>query len=193
MSFTLDQSQIEAVERAVERPFSIINGGAGCGKTTIIREIVNRLEQEGEIVKLCSPTGKAAARLRQASGCPACTVRRSGATAAGRRRAAISRRDPVLSGNRADADHLLPERRSGISSRLRDPGRADAGAARRIRTRKMGRSCDRRAGGNPAGNPRMGQAGRFRFQAGYHSGAEKRRAQRRNRRVSALHREPAQS
>lgn len=74
MSFTLDQSQIEAVERAVERPFSIINGGAGCGKTTIIREIVNRLEQEGEIVKLCSPTGKAAARLRQASGCPACTV-----------------------------------------------------------------------------------------------------------------------
>lgn len=37
MSFQLDQSQLSAVRFAAGNRFSIINGGAGCGKTTIIR------------------------------------------------------------------------------------------------------------------------------------------------------------
>ncbi len=70
----LDQSQIEAVEQATKRRFSIINGGAGCGKTTIIREISGRLERKGESVALCAFAGKAAARLKEATERPACTI-----------------------------------------------------------------------------------------------------------------------
>ena len=38
MSFELDQSQLAAVKFASEGRFSIVNGGAGCGKTTIIKK-----------------------------------------------------------------------------------------------------------------------------------------------------------
>lgn len=70
----LDQSQIEAVEQATKRRFTIINGGAGCGKTTIIREIAGRLSDRGEKVALCAFAGKAAARLKEATGRPATTI-----------------------------------------------------------------------------------------------------------------------
>lgn len=74
MSFQLDQSQLAAVRFAAGNRFSIINGGAGCGKTTIIREIVGAIRQKGEPVALCAFAGKAASRLKEATGSPASTV-----------------------------------------------------------------------------------------------------------------------
>lgn len=74
MSFQLDQSQLAAVRFAAGNRFSIINGGAGCGKTTIIKEIVKTLRSNGKAVGLCAPTGKAAARLKEATGTPTATV-----------------------------------------------------------------------------------------------------------------------
>ena len=74
MSFQLDQSQLAAVRFAAGNRFSIINGGAGCGKTTIIKEIVKTLRSNGKTVGLCAPTGKAAARLKEATGTPTATV-----------------------------------------------------------------------------------------------------------------------
>jgi exodeoxyribonuclease V alpha subunit len=71
-----DTIQLEAIERAVAAPFHIINGAAGCGKTTIIREITDRLTERGESVALCAFAGKAAARLREATGYEASTVHR---------------------------------------------------------------------------------------------------------------------
>lgn len=70
----LDQSQRAAVKFAAGHRFSIVNGGAGCGKTTIIREIFDTLQQEGEKVFLCAFAGKAAARLKEATGKPASTI-----------------------------------------------------------------------------------------------------------------------
>ena len=72
----LDESQIRAVEAATSRRFSIINGGAGCGKTTIIRHITERLEGRGEQVAICAFAGKAAARIREATGHDASTIHR---------------------------------------------------------------------------------------------------------------------
>ena len=74
--FTPDESQISAVEFAVKRKISVINGGAGVGKTTVIKMIyrgIKALYPELDI-RLCAPTGKAAARLKEASQIPATTI-----------------------------------------------------------------------------------------------------------------------
>ena len=57
----LDESQQDAVDFAINNKFSIINGGAGTGKTTIIRHIADTLEAHGAIVYLCAFAGNAAA------------------------------------------------------------------------------------------------------------------------------------
>jgi exodeoxyribonuclease V alpha subunit len=74
--FTLDKIQIKAVDAACCSAFSIITGGAGVGKTTIIKEITTRLEAKSEKVLLCAFAGKAAARLREACEHPASTIHR---------------------------------------------------------------------------------------------------------------------
>jgi len=72
----LDASQLNAVSSATESRVSIITGGAGTGKTTLIKAITNALESRGESVSLCAFAGKAAARLREATGHPASTIHR---------------------------------------------------------------------------------------------------------------------
>ena len=69
----LDHSQAAAIESACRGNDCIINGGAGVGKTTIIKEIANRLPD----AELMCPTGKAAARLKEATGHDACTIHRA--------------------------------------------------------------------------------------------------------------------
>lgn len=70
---TLDEYQEKAVENALKMPLSIINGGAGRGKTTIIKAIA---EGHGGNVTLCAFSGKAAARIKEATGIPASTIHR---------------------------------------------------------------------------------------------------------------------
>ena len=74
--FTPDESQLAAVRFAIEKPFAIINGGAGVGKTTVIKMIVRGIKKVFPklSVCLCAPTGKAAARLKEASGIEATTI-----------------------------------------------------------------------------------------------------------------------
>ena len=74
MSFELDETQVEAIEFAVGRSFAIITGGAGTGKTTIIKEIATRFKAKKKRVEVCAPTGKAAARLKEATGFDAYTI-----------------------------------------------------------------------------------------------------------------------
>jgi len=64
-------AQEAAIALAKNSTFSIINGGAGTGKTTIIKEIYNHYAPD---CYLATPTGKSAARLREASSLPASTV-----------------------------------------------------------------------------------------------------------------------
>lgn len=71
----LHENQEAAVVAATSnRRCTIIQGGAGTGKTTIVAEIIRRLG--GSAVDLCAPTGKAAARMREATGTPASTIHR---------------------------------------------------------------------------------------------------------------------
>ena len=72
----LDDSQQDAVDFAINSRFAIINGGAGTGKTTIIKHITQTLEGCGATVHLCAFAGKAAARLREATGHNASTIHR---------------------------------------------------------------------------------------------------------------------
>jgi len=72
----LDPTQQAAITRATSSPFSIVTGGAGVGKTTIIKAITDTLESRGETVALCAFAGKAAARLREACQHSASTIHR---------------------------------------------------------------------------------------------------------------------
>lgn len=74
--FIPDESQIDAARFALTHKFAIINGGAGVGKTTIIKMIVAGIKQAypALTVKLCAFAGKAAARLKEASGIEATTI-----------------------------------------------------------------------------------------------------------------------
>lgn len=72
----LDPSQAAAVQTALDHPYSIITGGAGVGKTTCVRTLVARLEADGRPFRLAASTGKAARRMAEVIGRPACTVHR---------------------------------------------------------------------------------------------------------------------
>ncbi len=68
-----DKSQLEAIRRARLGQDVVITGAAGTGKTTLIGEIARNLDGECHIF---APTGKAAARLKEATGFFACTIHR---------------------------------------------------------------------------------------------------------------------
>lgn len=71
-----DASQQRAIDRATSSRVSIITGGAGSGKTTLIKAITETLETNGETVALAAFAGKAAARVREACQHPASTIHR---------------------------------------------------------------------------------------------------------------------
>jgi exodeoxyribonuclease V alpha subunit len=71
-----DATQLAALDLAERSRFYMINGGAGVGKTTIIKELARRLMNRGEEVCLCAPTGKAAARLKEATKLETGTIHR---------------------------------------------------------------------------------------------------------------------
>ena len=73
--FDLDETQLAAVQFALDNQFSIINGSAGTGKTSLIHALCTSLEGHGT-VRLCAFAGKAAARLREATMHDATTIHR---------------------------------------------------------------------------------------------------------------------
>jgi exodeoxyribonuclease V alpha subunit len=73
---TLTQEQEEAVISAVNNRLTIITGGPGTGKTTIIRAIIESLEKDGKSVLIAAPTGRAAKRIEEATLYPASTIHR---------------------------------------------------------------------------------------------------------------------
>jgi RecD/TraA family predicted helicase len=65
--------QIAAVNEAFNNRFSIVTGGPGTGKTTIIEAIASAWSKHGE-VRIWAPTGKASQRITEATGFYACTI-----------------------------------------------------------------------------------------------------------------------
>ena len=75
-SFKWAECQKKAVDEVSKSALSIITGGPGVGKTTVIREIVARANAAKLSIALTSPTGRAAKRMSQATGCEAKTIHR---------------------------------------------------------------------------------------------------------------------
>ena len=72
----LAPAQKQAVELVATSKVLVLTGGPGTGKTTVTRRILRLLEEGGLKVALCSPTGRAAKRLSEASGREAKTIHR---------------------------------------------------------------------------------------------------------------------
>ena len=71
----LDEHQIEAVKTAVSHPISIITGGPGTGKSTIMEKVIEATrELTNSKIFIAAPTGKAAIRAEETTGCKASTV-----------------------------------------------------------------------------------------------------------------------
>ena len=68
--------QREAVLTALTNRLTVLTGGPGTGKTTVVRTIIELCEDAGAKAILAAPTGRAAKRLAEATGRPAKTVHR---------------------------------------------------------------------------------------------------------------------
>ncbi|MDD4375445.1 MAG: ATP-dependent RecD-like DNA helicase [Clostridia bacterium] len=75
-SLVLSETQEEAIRTCLNNPISVITGGPGTGKTTIIRCIIDILEKEDKSYVLCAPTGRAAKRITETTGEEAKTLHR---------------------------------------------------------------------------------------------------------------------
>ncbi|MBE5780832.1 MAG: ATP-dependent RecD-like DNA helicase [Clostridiales bacterium] len=72
----LAEEQKNAVETALKSAVTIITGGPGTGKTTIVRFLLELMESAGMECVLCAPTGRAAKRMGEATGMDAYTIHR---------------------------------------------------------------------------------------------------------------------
>lgn len=70
----LNADQQAAVRMVQENQFSILSGKPGTGKTTATKAIIEWAESEKLKVIQCAPTGKAAKRMREATGRDAATI-----------------------------------------------------------------------------------------------------------------------
>ena len=92
---TLAASQREAVKLALATKVLVVTGGPGVGKTTLVNAILKILMVKGVNVALAAPTGRAAKRLSESTGCEAKTIHR------------LLEADPVHGGFRRKEDHPL--------------------------------------------------------------------------------------
>lgn len=75
-SIELSDKQKEALKLVNENNVTIITGGPGTGKTTIIKNIIDIYEENGKKVILAAPTGRAAKRMTETTGKEASTLHR---------------------------------------------------------------------------------------------------------------------
>ena len=73
----MHEHQRDAVKIAVNNGVSVITGGPGTGKTTIIKCILQIFKNMGKKVKLMAPTGRASKRLSESTGEDASTIHRA--------------------------------------------------------------------------------------------------------------------
>lgn len=74
---TLSRSQQEAVRTVLRSKVSVITGGPGVGKTTLVNSLLRIIRAKRIRVLLCAPTGRAAKRLAESTGLEAKTIHRA--------------------------------------------------------------------------------------------------------------------
>lgn len=68
--------QRKAIRLALQKGFMILTGGPGTGKTTTLDAIISLYEQQGMVVQITAPTGRAAKRISDLTGYEAKTIHR---------------------------------------------------------------------------------------------------------------------
>jgi exodeoxyribonuclease V alpha subunit len=76
LKIELSSEQRTAIDSAIKNNLTIITGGPGTGKTTIIRAIIEAFQQREMQVLIGAPTGRAAKRIEETSHYPASTIHR---------------------------------------------------------------------------------------------------------------------
>jgi exodeoxyribonuclease V alpha subunit len=76
IGMALAESQVAAVGLALMSKVTVMTGGRGVGKTTIVKAILRILAAKGTEILLCAPTGRAAKRMTEAAGLEAKTIHR---------------------------------------------------------------------------------------------------------------------
>jgi len=71
-----EETQKQAIRTAAQSKVMVLTGGPGTGKTTLTRGILGLFDRQGKRVLLCSPTGRAAKKLSEATDRPAKTIHR---------------------------------------------------------------------------------------------------------------------
>lgn len=76
MGILFDQSQQEAIEKCLDPKVRVawVSGGAGVGKTSIMKAVYDGFVARGKTILPCAPTGKAAKRIREVCDIPAKTI-----------------------------------------------------------------------------------------------------------------------
>lgn len=72
----LNAEQQEAIRECLHKKVTIITGGPGTGKTTLITKLLSLLDAHHIIYKLAAPTGRAAKRITEGTGRFAATIHR---------------------------------------------------------------------------------------------------------------------
>lgn len=72
----LNELQQEGILRALDNKISIVTGGPGTGKTTLVKKLLHILDQKKISYKLAAPTGRAAKRITESTGKYAETLHR---------------------------------------------------------------------------------------------------------------------
>ena len=70
----LNPQQWEAVHLATAKPFALITGGAGVGKTTVLKALYDVYDRAGTGITQLALAGRAAKRMQEATGRPASTI-----------------------------------------------------------------------------------------------------------------------
>lgn len=110
--FLFASEQQTAIQSAISSKISVITGGPGTGKTTILRALVDILKAKKARILLAAPTGRAAQRLNQATHSFAQTIHR------------LLKHDPVTKGfvhnerSPLNADFIIVDEASMIDTKL---------------------------------------------------------------------------
>lgn len=76
MGINFSENQKVAIKASLQSKISVITGGPGTGKTTIINGIYNILKEVGNSVVIAAPTGRAAKRIQDNTSLEAVTIHR---------------------------------------------------------------------------------------------------------------------
>lgn len=76
LNIKLADIQKEAISTVIQSKVTVITGGPGTGKTTLVNSILKILKAKNIKVKLCAPTGRAAKRLSESTNSEALTIHR---------------------------------------------------------------------------------------------------------------------